>query len=304
MTLKKFLMVSTVGCMLALPMSAHATCGASWKGICLFGDAVTAVANYLLHASEEKLMNPIIDVHAGLEKIKENIGMYQDKGICGRSATGASGCTEESSGSETEGYTGTDISTYTGTIDMMTSTLTGSLSAKTEKIEANGDIVANWNAVDKDYLDAIGATSEMDTFDKVRANIEAHVFESDSATINATCTCSQGTGDACSAPECAQHRQDRLLAVSSTGASADADGYLRDMTSRYATLRSAVSQINGGSNTVADFLGNLGILSVRGASTALEQMSILTYDLRAQSYRNLIFGGTQKEDLSSLEGGN
>lgn len=323
MTLKKIFMASVLGAMLGVSTSGYAfPCALkeSLGGICFFGDVLTALANYALNKSEEKLLNPIYDVHAGLEKIKANIGMYIDQGICARSATGAAYCGEEAGGEEVgSGFTSTDLATYTGTQEMMEETLSGLLGDKTtkEKSEEAGDIVASWDAVPADYLEAIGATAEMDTFDKVRANVVAHVFETNAAEINESCTCSSGTGSACSETECAEQRQDRLLAVSSTGASTAADAYMLQMceyegcadsgekqVTPYDTLEALVDQINSGSDVVAQFLGNLGWLSVRGADIILEQMSILSYDVRAQSYRNLMFGGVQQEDLSSLGGGN
>ena len=175
----------------------------------------------------------------------------------------------------------------------------------TEKLESKGDIKLDRSNFNKDYLTAIGLPEGADTFDRVRANVVEHVFESEVEVINKSCTCKVTDEEGkCDVSECAQQRQNELLAVSSTAASASSDEYVREMEKLYGELKGMVAKINEGNNTIADFIGNMGFLSVYASTAAIEQMAIATYDLRTQSYRNLVFSGTKEEDLSQLSGGN
>lgn len=286
MRFKKFLMIIVMVSFLGVsfPSAAIPICVGGF--LCFWQDPLSAAAGFVLRAVSKKLYNPIYDVHDGLEKIKENIGMYRDQGKCGRSATGNSGC---------------DLSTpekgeqQKAEMDAEAAVIPDSTIAIIEKSEKGGDIQLDVNNLREDYRDKIKEKTG-DTFDKVRANVAKHMFETDDESVNASCQCSAGTGSACSTSECAQDRQNQLLVVASTGASATSDKYLQELDENKRRLEGLVQEINE-TEKVADFVGKMGGLSVYASSVAAELMALQTYDLRAQSYRNLIFSGVTEVGL-------
>lgn len=282
MQLKKFLMASIVGSMVwtnaaqALPL-----CSPTF--VCFWMDPFMFAASMLNRAWSKKLQNPTYDVHDGLEKIKKNIGMYRDQGECGISATGNSGCdltTPEQGAAEDAEMAEQEQVIPDSTINIIWASETG-------KVNVNGQEVS-----------ATKITSKKGTFDQVRENVASYIFVSDDDDVNADCACTTKVDGKCDPTECAQQRQNDALFTASLGASARADKYLQEMDKNWNTLVKYVEEING-VETLADFVGKLGNLSVYASSATTDLMALQTHDLRTQSYRNLIFGGINEVDLKS-----
>ena len=290
MRLKRFLMVSVLGTSLLFGSPSYAFETAAYVGWQFFQDVVSMAVGFLVREWNRHTETIHYDVTDGLEKIKENIGMYQDQGICGVSATGATGCdlVSEEEGAEMTAEEEEEMSIIPeSTIELI------------QKTEADGEITCNSEDVEESEYEKVRCQTGS-TFDKVRSNVALYMFETDDETVNADCKCTNGTGKACSTSECAQNRQNDALVVASTAASGAADAYLRDMDERYTKLSDFVDEINT-SSTIAAYVGRMGYLSVYASSIAAEQMALQTYDLRAQSYRNLIFSGITKIDLPEEE---
>ena len=305
MSFRKILMVGMMGGLMGVSVSGHATgpCDFALKlgGICFFQDVVTALANHILNKTEKKLINPTFDVKEGLERIKENIGMYQDQGKCGISETGASGCTDEKNAAAAAGQPVEDP-------QQMVEALmggTGLIVELAESKEASGDIKATLDGIEglsqaeKDYFAKI-LGNQAQTFAAVRENVTNHVFQSDDEAVNEGCSATDYDPS-----ECAEQRQGDFLMRSSTLSSAIADIWLRELSggdgkkTLYDSLEGHASKVRG-AETPAQFVGALGNLSYFASSVAVEQIALMTYDLRAQSYRNLMYSGTEKKDLADL----
>ena len=292
MRFKKLLMIGLCGLTLySRPVQAYPGCVTF---VCIWLDPLGMIAGFVLRETNKKLLNPVYDIKQGLETIKENIGMYQDEGKCGISATGESGCSTASSDSSSSSSSSSDSSSSTTDTSVVDSH-TIEIIAKSEK-----DGGYKYNASDEEAAKRDNIATTGSTFDQVRDNVALYMFATDDATTNADCTCEGGkTGNDCDATECAQTRQNNALVVSSTAASSTADTYLAKVSSNYDNLDSLVSEVNE-SETIADFVGALGKLSVYASSAAVEHMILQTYDLRTQSYRNLVASGVDKVDLSKL----
>lgn len=254
-----------------------------------FQDPVSAAVALIAREWNRHTETVHYDVTNGLEKIKSNIGMYRDQGDCGISATGNSGCdltTPEEGAAED------------AKMDEEAAVIPDSTIAIIKESEKDGKITLDGKSDIKNQKDDV-VGNKGDTFDRVRENVTSYIFISDDSDINADCTCDRGTGDACEQSECAQQRQNEALYQASLGASSTADSNLQQMDKRYDNLVKAVSEINE-VETIADFVGKMGRLSVYGSDAVANMMTLQTHDLRAQSYRNLVFGGINPVDLSSI----
>lgn len=292
MSLKKGFLITTVivGSMILLSVRAHAIPICAGGFICFWQDPLGAAAGFVLRKTQKALLNPVYDITDGLEKIKSNIGMYRDKGDCGISATGNSGCdlTTPEQGAQEDAEMDAEAQVIPdSTIKIITES------------ESDGSIVLDGKSDQKGKKDDV-VGNKGDTFDRVRENVASYVFVSDNPDVNADCKCSRGTGADCEPTECAQSRQNEALMQSSLGASSTADFYLKDMDANYDNLVKLVEEVNG-AETLADFVGEMGRLSVYASSAVTDIMTLQTHDLRSQSYRNLIFGTTNPVDLSKLK---
>jgi len=277
MHLKKLLMIGVCGVGLGIrPAYAFSNCAfSSW--VCFFQDVVSAGLASVNRLAMQHTTDITYDVKQGLEQIKENIGMYQDQGKCGISVGGVSGCspvTEEQAAEIRAAAEEADAAAAEAASVVPDSTI-----SLVQKSEGGGDF-----------------KSDGKTFDAVREGVALFMFVTDDSGTNADCQCSAGTGSQCSVEECAQQRQNEALVKSSTGASAMADTYLKDISENYSNLDGLVEEINS-AGTIADFVGKLGLVSVYASSAVVEQMTIQAYDLRAQSYRGLVSSGIQRVDL-------
>ena len=288
MTLKQFLIIGIVTPSILISTGGHAVEAplTFWN---FFQDPVSAAVAVLAREWNRHTETIHYDVTNGLEKIKSNIGMYRDQGDCGISATGNSGCdltTPEQGAAEDAAMDEEAAVIPDSTIEIITE------SEKDGKITLDGK-----SDIKNKRDDVVG--NKGDTFDRVRENVTSYIFISDDTEVNADCTCDRGTGEACEQSECAQQRQNDALYQASLGASSTADSNLQQMDKRYQNLVKAVSEINE-VETIADFVGKMGRLSVYGSDAVANMMTIQTHDLRSQSYRNLVFGGINPVDLSKL----
>ena len=234
--------------------------------MCFWMDVQGFASGLLLRATTHKLKNAHYDVTPGLEKIKENIGMKQGEGKCGRSATGNTGC---------------DLTTEEG-------------AAEDEK-----KLQEMASSTPDTVITLINQEEKGDLFNDARSAIGDIVFVQDDNSLNEDCVCSAGTGSACNQSECAQTRQNDSLVRSTTVAQATADMYLAKMDGNYEALVDLVQQINE-EKTLNGFVGGIGSLSVHASSLLPEMMLLYAEDLRAQSYRNLVSAGIEEVDLSTL----
>lgn len=290
MRLKKLLMISAVTVFMGYSSTAYAFTNCKLL-FCLFQDPVSMATGLLAREWNRHTETIHYDVTNGIEKVKENIGQYKSDGKCGVSATGQTGCdltTEE------EGAAATEAAAEEASV-IPDSTIT-----LIKNSELDGSIVLDGGQDQTSQADDVVNNKSGDTFDKVRSNVVSYIFETDDTTVNADCTCSAGTGSDCSTSECAQTRQNDALYAASLGAAATADSYLQDIDANYTHLTNMVSEVN--SSTIAGFVGDMGKLSVYASSAATDIMTLLTHDLRAQSYRNLMTSGVTPVDLSSLKG--
>ena len=293
MKLKKFLMV-VFFCVVAFPsVRGYAKEASAWVGWNFFQDVISMAVGFLAREWNRHTETIHYDVKNGLEKIKENIGMYRDQGKCGVSATGNTGCdlTTPEQGAEEDAK-----------MDEEAAVIPDSTISIIVESEKDGKIVLDGKSDLANQKDDVVKNKKGDKFDRVRENVASYIFISDDSDVNADCTCSAGTGDACEQSECAQQRQNDALYQSSLGASSTADANLQKMDSRYENLVKAVSEINE-AETIADFVGKMGRLSVYASDAVANTMTLQTHDLRAQSYRNLVFGGINPVDLSKLSKG-
>ena len=291
MRLKKFLMIGIVIPSIFISTRSYAVEASPiyWN---FFQDPVSAAVALLAREWNRHTETIHYDVTNGLEKIKSNIGMYRDQGDCGISATGNTGCdltTPEQGAAED------------AKMDEEAAVIPDSTIAIINESEKDGKITLDGKSDIKNQKDDV-VGNKGDTFDRVRENVTSYIFISDDSDINADCTCDRGTGDACEQSECAQQRQNEALYQASLGASSTADSNLQQMDKRYDNLIKAVSEINE-VETIADFVGKMGRLSVYGSDAVANMMTLQTHDLRAQSYRNLVFGGINPVDLSSISKG-
>lgn len=270
MRFKKLLMIGVCGIMLnASSVQAGTRC--FFGGVmCFFQDVIGAAIAAVVHLAMQHTSDITYDVKQGLKQIQENIGAYQSEGKCGVSASGASGCSllteEEGEEIQEEAKEANEESA---------SVIPDSTIKIVEQSESKGDIKKDGS-----------------TFDQVRENVYLYMFATDDATVNSDCKCSNGTGSACDTSECAQVRQNDSLVTSSVGASSAADTYLKDVEKNYDNLKDLVTQINS-AETISDFVGKMGWLSTYASSAAVDQMALQAYDLRAQSYRNLVASGIE-----------
>ena len=291
MQFKKILMVGAITAYLSNPVPAHAYSICPFTWVCFFQDPVSMAVGFLAREWNRHTEPIHYDIKEGLEKIKENIGMYQKDGKCGISATGQTGCdlaTEEEGAAMAAEQEAAEAAAVMDkhTIEIIAQS------------EASGDY--KYDASDEQARNRDGVAKTGDTFDQVREYVGVYMFATDDESVNADCTCAGGKkGNECDASECAQERQNRTLVVSSTAASSTADTYLAQVNENYNRLDKLVEKVNE-AETIADFVGGLGELSVYASSAAVEQMILQTYDLRTQSYRNLVSSGYQKIDLSTL----
>lgn len=285
MRFKKILMIGVMATALVRPFPAHSfsNCGTIIVvPICGFQDVVGAALAAVVHLAMQHTADVHYDVKQGLEQIKENIGMYQNEGKCGVSATGNTGCnllTEEEGAAMQEEEAKKAAEAAAVIPDSTISII--------EKAESKGEI-----------------TSQGSTFDQVRSNVEEYMFASEKASdpVNSDCQCDAGVGEACDPTECAQTRQNNALATSVSGASGAADTYLRDIEENYNRLDDLVADANT-AKTIADFVGKLSLISIYASSAVVDQMVLQAHDLRAQSYRSLIAAGVTKVDMSTLKKG-
>jgi len=291
MQLKKILMTSAVAVALlqASPCFAYANC--RLFGLCSFQDAVGALTGVIAREWNRHTETIHYDITDGLRKIKENIGFFQDEGICGVSATGATGC---DLATEEEGAEMARMQEEAAAV------IPDSTIAIIEHSEEKGAVTYDPNSQDADKRDGMGTQGS--TFEQVRENVTKYMFATNDVNTNADCRCDQGTGADCDASECAQQRQNAVLVVASTGASSVADTYLRDVNKNYNNLDKLVEQVNT-AKTIGDMAGFLGYISAYASGAAADQMLLQTYDLRVQSYRNLISSGSTLIDLASLTEG-
>ncbi len=256
-----------------------------------FQDPVSAAVGFLAREWNRHTETIHYDIKNGMEKIKENIGMYRDQGKCGISATGETGCdlSTPEQGAEEDAM-----------MDEEAAVIPDSTIAIIVESEKDGKIVLDGKKDEESKSDKDNVVGKKgDKFDRVRENVKSYIFISDDEAVNADCTCSKGSGASCDASECAQQRQNDALYQSSLGASSVADANLRKMDERYENLVTAVSEINE-AETIADFVGKMGRLSVYASDAVANMMTLQTHDLRSQSYRNLMFGNINPVDLSKL----
>lgn len=286
MRLKKILMVSVLGATLMQSSPCFAMANCLLFGACSFQDAIGAAVSLAAREWNRHTEKIHYDITDGLRQVKEAIGNYQDEGICGQSATGASGCdlaTEEEGAAMAEAAANAAAVIPESTIAIILHD------------ESKGEITYNANVQ--------GSLADQgSTFDQVRENVESYMFATDDPNVNADCVCASGTGNDCAATECAQQRQNDALVTSSTGAASVADTYLRDIEKNYNNLNKLVKEVNT-AETIVDMIVQLGNISVYASSAAVEQMLLQAYDLRVQSYRNLISSGSTLVNLASLTEG-
>ena len=331
MNFKKLLMVGTMSALLGISTPSHAIIGcAGTYWICFFQDIVAGATALILRNQNNKHNIPVYDVKTGLDKIRERIGMFQEQGKCGVSATGNSGCTDEKNmaaamGQGEEGAGEMTNMANVGSTTEAGSAVLGGTEAIIQLSTGERAEASNMSDLDEQYVQLLGRTED-NTFDAIRANVTNHVFESDEAAINANCTCSAGTGAACSSTECAKTRQNKLLIRASQTASATADAWLKEFqhedpklsakkgdsvqiqtlnpgTSLYDQVESALQGMSG-AGKISEYIGKMNNVSYNASILAIHQMALMTYDLRAQSYRNLMYSGLKKEDMTNVGGGN
>lgn len=277
-----FVSVGCLGLLSATPCYAMTMCAGPF---CFFQTVVETLTGYLAREWNRHTETIHYDVKNGLEKLKTNIGMYREQGHCGVSATGNSGCdtkTPEEAQEEIRKAEELAMSIPDSTIAIITQS------------EEDGSL-----ALGEDAKDKMGKKG--DTFDRVRENVASYMFVSDDLAVNQDCVCSLGTGDECEPSECAQARQNEVLVASSTAASSMADSYLQDVDTNYDKLEELVTNV-ASKETLAEFIGaGLGDLSLYASSAAVDMLFLYADDLRAQSYRNIIFSGIDRVDVSELK---
>ncbi len=314
--MKSFLLIGlAAGCLLS-SSRAHA----NWEGclgfMCFKPDYLHPGVKLILRDWMNAHTDIQYDVKNGLETIKHNIGQYRSEdgngGDCGISATGNSGC--HTSTAEKGAKDAQKMQEEAAVVADSTIKIIGAS-------ETDGEITFDQTSIDE--LKELGApfSPTGSTFDKVRVNVSRYMFETDSEKMNEDCTCSAGTGKACSTTECALTRQNDALVVSTTGAASLATRYLqkKTMENYYNEIKKAIEQLKEDTEqqvatltnpegnlspkatyTVDGATGGLGNLVVVAADILAETMILQTHDLRAQSYRNLVFSGIKLEDLKTL----
>jgi len=297
MKLRKILLVGICCAVACFGTKGYAGEG-SFVGWQFFQDPVSMAVGFLAREWNRHTETIHYDVTNGLEKIKENIGMYRDQGKCGISATGNTGCdlTTPEQGAAEDAQLEAQLAVIPeSTIKIITES------------EDKGQVALDGKSdIENKKDDVIGkhvVGKKGDKFDRVRANVTSYIFIStkdNAEEVDEDCTCSAGTGTACEPSECAQQRQNDALYQAALGASSVADTNLREIDKRYKNIVKAVSEIND-VKTIADFVGKMGRLSVYGSDAVSLMMTLQTHDLRSQSYRNLMFGGINPVDLSGLE---
>ena len=88
-----FVFLVMIGMNMSTPLKAQ-TWGTDhgFLGLGLLADYIGALLEYAVNATSKKLKELEIDATAGSDQLEKNIGMQQDRGYCGRSATGNTGC--------------------------------------------------------------------------------------------------------------------------------------------------------------------------------------------------------------------
>ncbi len=297
MRLKKVLIICFVFCLIWQPSVGFSAF--MWKPN-FYQSLMETIVGFLAREWNRHTETIHYDVTNGLEKIKSNIGMYRDKGDCGISATGNSGCdlTTPEQGAEEDAAMDAEAAVIP---DSTIAIITESEDDGTITLDGKSDKEESKNEKD-DTIGSYVVGKKGDKFDQVRANVTEYIFIStkeNAEDVDADCRCNKGTGTVCEASECAQQRQNDALYQASLGASSTADFNLQQMDKRYQNVTKAVSEINEVS-TIADFVGKMGRLSVYASDAVANMMTLQTHDLRAQSYRNLVFGGINPVDLSKL----
>ena len=286
MRLKKLLMATMLGGLVYTSVPAYADTDCFY--MCFFQDLVGMAAGFVARELNRHTETIHYDVNNGVRKVKENIGLFKEEGKCGVSATGTTGCdlmTEEEGAAAAEEMQNQVPVIPQSSIDII------------EFDESKGDI-----RLDGTRDDVKTVWHKGDKFDRVRANVANYMFKSDDVEVNEDCKCGRGTGSQCDESECAQGRQNDALHRAVVGAAATGDAYLKDVDANYNKLEGLVSEINS-AKTIADFVGKLGRFSVYASSAVADLMALQAHDLRAQSYRALVFGGITPVDLSGLEKG-
>ena len=312
MTLKKILMIGVVGSVLGFsPAKASVCmdpmpCFCAYTYACAWMELLANPVGFIVREWNEKIMTPTYDVHDGLERIKRNIGMYQDQGECGISATGNTGCdltTPEQGAEEDAQMAAQEAVIPPSTVDIIYFSETGKVTINGKEVDAT-KIGLDGEDVDEETKKKLNSilSAKGSTFDQVRANVTKYIFRSDDDEVNKSCKCTTKIKGKCDPTECAQTRQNDALFVSSLGASARADTYLEKtkMDENWSRLANYIKEVNGSGSqtTLADFVGRLGKLSVYASSLTTDIMALHSHELRSQSYRNLVFGGTDPVDLS------
>ena len=297
-TLQQMAWLGGVGAGIIVAMATNPASNGRWvwcntTKVCFWQDPLGAVGGFVLRETNKKVLEPTYDIRDGLRKIEENIGAHQDEGICGVSASGSSGCSQITDEEGEAKLAGAEEAAKMPVIP-------DSTIAIIEHSEARGEIAFDENSQEADKRDKVAKTG--DTFDQVRANVAEYMFVTDDALVNADCQCSDGTASECDPTECAQVRQNNALVVATTSASSVADVYLKEIEGNYDNLKQVVSEVNS-ADTIAAFVNKLGLISVYASAATVDQMILQAFDLRNQSYRNLIASGIKNVDMSVLNKG-
>jgi len=235
--------------------------GLYWLGT--LTDYLGALMEFIVSATGEKLKELEADASAGSDQLEKNIGMQQDRGYCGRSATGNTGC---------------DLTTEEEGAKM-----------KEEAAQAAMDVPDSTIKLIED--------PEKLALSAVQEDISKIAFSQNDAELNKDCHCAEGTGAACDPVECAKARQNEELAVATTSAAAEADAFFREMDTEYKELSDLVDSLNG-MKTLREFIGGMGDLSVYASARVPTMIMLTAKDLTAQSYRNIVSLGPDEIALS------
>ena len=253
--------------MLGTALPSHAQSSAwpikhGFFNIGLLTDYIGALLEYAVAAAGEKLKTLEIDASAGSDKLEKNIGAQQDRGHCGRSATGNTGC------------------------DLTTEEEGAAMREEAEKMAMDVPDSAIKLIEDKEKV----------SLPAVQEEIAKIAFAQDGADLNKDCKCATGTADQCDPIECAKARQNEELAIATTSAAAEADAFFANMDAEYKDLNNLVSSLNG-MTTLREFIAGMGDLSVYASQRVPTIMLMYSKDLTAQSYRNLTTEGTEEVEL-------
>ncbi|MBQ4471925.1 MAG: hypothetical protein II942_01590 [Alphaproteobacteria bacterium] len=254
--------------MLGTALPSHALSSAwpikhGFFNIGLLTDYIGALLEYAVSAAGEKLKKLEIDASAGSDQLEKNIGMQQDRGHCGRSATGNTGC------------------------DLTTEEEGAAMAEEAEKAAMDVPDSAIKLIEDKEKV----------SLESVQTEIAKIAFAQDGAEANKDCKCADGTADQCDPIECAKARQNEELATATSSAIAEADAFFGQMDTEYKELNELVSSLNG-MTTLREFIAGMGDLSVYASQRVPTIILLQSKDLTAQSYRNLATEGTEEVELS------